>query len=95
MEVACQKTANDGGRLSPTILTLPRGTFVHWLLYNLSGQTNIGLVENVPTSENLKAGGIFRGKNDFGKDWVRRSLVHRLERIATSSRFMRSMATCL
>jgi Raf kinase inhibitor-like YbhB/YbcL family protein len=27
---------------------------------------NIGLVENVPASDNLKAGG-FQGKNDFGK----------------------------
>ncbi len=43
----------------------PAGTFVHWLLYNLPAD-NIGLVENVPTSENLKAGG-FQGKNDFGK----------------------------
>ena len=43
----------------------PSGTFVHWVLYNLPAE-NIGLVENVPASENLKAGG-FHGKNDFGK----------------------------
>jgi len=43
----------------------PSGTFVHWVLYNLPVE-NIGLVENVPASENLKAGG-FQGKNDFGK----------------------------
>ena len=43
----------------------PSGTWVHWVLYNLPAD-NIGLVENVPASENLKAGG-FQGKNDFGK----------------------------
>jgi Raf kinase inhibitor-like YbhB/YbcL family protein len=43
----------------------PEGTWVHWVLYNLPAD-NIGLVENVPASENLKAGG-FQGKNDFGK----------------------------
>jgi Raf kinase inhibitor-like YbhB/YbcL family protein len=43
----------------------PAGTWVHWVLYNLPAD-NIGLVENVPASENLKAGG-FQGKNDFGK----------------------------
>ncbi|MDX6497848.1 MAG: hypothetical protein QOG23_1108 [Blastocatellia bacterium] len=41
------------------------GTWVHWVLYNLPAD-NIGVVENVPASENLKAGG-FQGKNDFGK----------------------------
>jgi len=43
----------------------PAGTWVHWVLYNLPAD-NIGLVENVPAGENLKAGG-FQGKNDFGK----------------------------
>ncbi len=43
----------------------PSGTFVHWVLYNLPAE-NMGMVENVPASENLKAGG-FQGKNDFGK----------------------------
>ena len=43
----------------------PSGTWVHWVLYNLPAD-NIGLVENVPVTENLKAGG-FQGKNDFGK----------------------------
>lgn len=43
----------------------PAGTWVHWVLYNLPAD-NIGLVENVPATENLKAGG-FQGKNDFGK----------------------------
>jgi Raf kinase inhibitor-like YbhB/YbcL family protein len=43
----------------------PAGTWVHWVLYNLPAE-NIGLVENVPANENLKAGG-FQGKNDFGK----------------------------
>ena len=43
----------------------PGGTWVHWVLYNLPAD-NIGLVEMVPVTENLKAGG-FQGKNDFGK----------------------------
>src|SRR5262245_14571393 len=43
----------------------PGGTWVHWVFYNLPA-TNIGLIENLPTDENLKAGG-FQGKNDFGK----------------------------
>lgn len=43
----------------------PGGTWVHWVLYNLPAE-NIGLVENLPASENIKAGG-FQGKNDFGK----------------------------
>lgn len=43
----------------------PAGTWVHWVLYNLPAE-NIGLVENVPADETLKAGG-FQGKNDFEK----------------------------
>jgi len=43
----------------------PGGTWVHWVLYNLPAD-NIGLVENVPATENLKAGG-FQGKNSSGK----------------------------
>lgn len=43
----------------------PGGTWVHWVLYNLPAD-NIGLVENVPATEALKAGG-FQGKSDFGK----------------------------
>ena len=43
----------------------PAGTWVHWVLYNLPAD-NIGLVENLPANETLKAGG-FQGKNDFGK----------------------------
>jgi Raf kinase inhibitor-like YbhB/YbcL family protein len=43
----------------------PGGTWVHWVLYNLPAE-NIGLVENLPATENLKAGG-FQGKNDFQK----------------------------
>ena len=43
----------------------PSGTFVHWVVYNLPAE-NIGLVENLPTTESLKAGG-FQGKNDFQK----------------------------
>ena len=43
----------------------PSGNWVHWVLYNLPAD-NIGLVENLPPTENLKAGG-FQGKTDFGK----------------------------
>lgn len=43
----------------------PAGTFVHWVLYNLPADT-IGMVENLPATESLRAGG-FQGKNDFGK----------------------------
>ena len=43
----------------------PSGTWVHWVFYNLPAD-NIGLVENLPPTENLKAGG-FQGKTDFGK----------------------------
>ncbi len=43
----------------------PGGTWVHWVLYNLPAE-NIGLVENLPTTEKLAAGG-FQGTNDFGK----------------------------
>ena len=43
----------------------PSGTWVHWVVYDLPAE-NIGLVENLPPTENLKAGG-FQGTNDFGK----------------------------
>jgi len=42
----------------------PGGTWVHWVVYNLPADI-IGLVENLPATENLKAGGL-SGKNDFG-----------------------------
>ena len=43
----------------------PSATWVHWVLYNLPAE-NIGMVENLPPTENLKAGG-FQGKTDFDK----------------------------
>jgi Raf kinase inhibitor-like protein, YbhB/YbcL family len=43
----------------------PGGMWVHWVLYNLPAK-NIGLVENLPATEKLAAGG-FQGKNDFEK----------------------------
>jgi Raf kinase inhibitor-like YbhB/YbcL family protein len=43
----------------------PSGTWVHWVLYNLPA-ANIGLVENLPATEKLQAGG-FQGTTDFGK----------------------------
>lgn len=43
----------------------PSGTWVHWVLYNLPVD-NIGMVENLPATDELRAGG-FQGKNDFGK----------------------------
>ena len=42
----------------------PGGTWAHWVAYNLSAE-NIGMVENLPATEKLIAGG-FHGKNDFG-----------------------------
>jgi Raf kinase inhibitor-like YbhB/YbcL family protein len=43
----------------------PSGTWVHWVVYDLPAE-NIGMVENLPADEQLKAGG-FHGTNDFGK----------------------------
>lgn len=43
----------------------PAGTWVHWVVYDLPAE-NIGVVENLPATENLKAGG-FQGTNDFDK----------------------------
>jgi Raf kinase inhibitor-like YbhB/YbcL family protein len=43
----------------------PSGTWVHWVFYNLPSD-NIGLVENLPPTETMKAGG-FQGTTDFGK----------------------------
>ena len=43
----------------------PAGTWVHWVLYNLPAN-NIGIVESMPATEKLLAGG-FQGANDFGK----------------------------
>ena len=43
----------------------PSGTWVHWVVYNLPAE-NIGLVENLPATEDLKAGGL-QGMNDFKK----------------------------
>jgi Raf kinase inhibitor-like YbhB/YbcL family protein len=42
----------------------PRGTWVHWVLYSLPGQTR-ELEEGVPTTETL-GNGAKQGKNDFG-----------------------------
>ena len=43
----------------------PGRTWVHWVVYNLPAD-NIGLVENLPATPDLKAGG-FQGKTDFEK----------------------------
>jgi Raf kinase inhibitor-like YbhB/YbcL family protein len=40
-------------------------TWVHWVLYNLPAD-NIGMVESMPATEKLLAGG-FQGTNDFKK----------------------------
>jgi Raf kinase inhibitor-like YbhB/YbcL family protein len=42
----------------------PGGTWVHWVLFNLPGQTR-GLEEGVPKTETLGSGAK-QGKNDFG-----------------------------
>ncbi len=43
----------------------PRGTWVHWVLYDLD-PTVTDLASGVPTSRSLP-GGAHQGKNDFGK----------------------------
>src|SRR2546430_12080109 len=43
----------------------PRGTWVHWVAYNLPAATK-ELPENVPAQDALASGGR-QGKNDFGK----------------------------
>lgn len=43
----------------------PGGTWVHWVLYDLPA-INIGMVENLPATAKLAAGG-FHGTNDFQK----------------------------
>jgi len=43
----------------------PGGTWVHWVLYNLSAE-GLGLIENTPQTETLQGGGV-QGKNDFSK----------------------------
>ena len=43
----------------------PMGTWVHWVIYNLSADIN-ELSENIPPSEIL-TNGAKQGKNDFGK----------------------------
>lgn len=42
----------------------PRGTWVHWVLFDLPGGT-VGLPEGIPTLGSLSHGGV-QGKNDFG-----------------------------
>lgn len=42
----------------------PRGTWVHWVLFNLPSETR-ELAEGVPTTETLGSGAL-QGKNDFG-----------------------------
>lgn len=43
----------------------PRGLWVHWVLYNISGDL-FGLKEGLPPSPSLP-GGARQGKNDFGR----------------------------
>jgi len=43
----------------------PSGTWVHWVLYNLSAD-GLGLIENTPQTETLQGSGV-QGKNDFDK----------------------------
>jgi Raf kinase inhibitor-like YbhB/YbcL family protein len=44
----------------------PRGTWVHWVLFNLPGETR-HLEEGVPTTDTI-ASGAKQGKNDFGNN---------------------------
>lgn len=43
----------------------PRGTWTHWVLYNIPADFRL-LREGVPTTERLNWGGI-QGRNDFGQ----------------------------
>ena len=43
----------------------PGGTWVHWVLYNLSSDAD-GLPEAVPATKTVQNGGL-QGKNDFGR----------------------------
>jgi Raf kinase inhibitor-like YbhB/YbcL family protein len=43
----------------------PRGTFVHWVMYNLPTSL-MALPEGIPLGLSLEQGGL-QGKNDFGK----------------------------
>jgi Raf kinase inhibitor-like YbhB/YbcL family protein len=43
----------------------PRGTWVHWVLFNLPANTS-GLPEGLPASKNLDSGAK-QGRNDFGE----------------------------
>ena len=44
----------------------PRGTWVHWLLFNLPGDTG-GLAEHTRAPDGTLPNGAHQGKNDFGK----------------------------
>jgi Raf kinase inhibitor-like YbhB/YbcL family protein len=60
-----------GGPVSRTLALVcddpdaPRGTWVHWVLYNLPGET-VELAEGVPPSPELPSGAR-QGKNSWGK----------------------------
>lgn len=43
----------------------PMGTWVHWVIYDLPGETR-ALPEGIPTTETLPRGGV-QGRNDFGR----------------------------
>jgi Raf kinase inhibitor-like YbhB/YbcL family protein len=66
----------------------PAGTWVHWVLYNLPAD-NIGLVENVPMSDTLKAA-VSRARMILER-LVTVVHVRLQERIDTSSSFTPSM----
>jgi Raf kinase inhibitor-like YbhB/YbcL family protein len=42
----------------------PRGTFVHWVLYNLPAES-VELAQGIPTTPELPSGAL-QGRNDFG-----------------------------
>jgi len=44
----------------------PRGTFVHWVLYNLPPDQR-GLTEGASSTQPTLANGAFQGRSDFGK----------------------------
>jgi Raf kinase inhibitor-like YbhB/YbcL family protein len=62
------KGAPDGTRAFALVMDdpdAPRGTWVHWIIYDLPGGVD-ELAEHLPTSQELPSGAR-QGRNDFGR----------------------------
>jgi Raf kinase inhibitor-like YbhB/YbcL family protein len=66
----------------------PRGTWVHWLLYDLPADTR-EVAEGIPAKETLDCGAK-QGKNDFGKSGYGGPCPLRVHLIITTSNCTRS-----